>query len=275
MRLHVPAKSPPAPGLLDAWLLLLLRDGESYGRALVGRLRDGGTSIESHHAYRRLRALDLDGAIKSRWTASDAGPRRRSYRLAPQGRRRLAELTESITASSQLHETFLLAYQRHEEHTPTDAAREAADEFGEASPQPDGNSGGSSDDGDGGGSDARDGEGDERAAPSQEARAPAVGNQLLAAWLLLLLDTDASYGYRLRRALADHQIRADPGAMYRVLRQLERDGWLESRWMEPATGPRRRLYRLTPKGRRHLEELVTVLRAAQNSHAAFLRAYDA
>lgn len=267
VRLYGPRKSPPAPGLLDGWLLLLLRDGESYGRALVARLREGGTNIESHHAYRRLRALDLDGAITSRWTASDAGPRRRSYRLSRRGRRRLAELAESIAASSQLHETFLLAYRRHEEHPPDGSARDRADDSEEPAPQPD-------DDEDAGFGVEGEGEGDERAEPPKEARAPAVGNQLLAAWLLLLLQAGASYGYGLRRALADHRVRADPGAMYRVLRQLESDGWLQSRWMEPAAGPRRRLYRLTAKGRRHLEELVTVLRAAQDDHAAFLRAYE-
>ena len=62
--------------------------------------------------------------------------------------------------------------------------------------------------------------------------------------------------------------------MYRVLRQLESDGWLQSRWMQPAAGPRRRLYRLTLKGRRSLEELVTGITDVQSSHAAFLRAYE-
>lgn len=253
-------KSPPAPGLLDGWLLLLLRDGESYGRALVGRLRDRGISIESHHAYRRLRALDLDGAIASRWTPSEAGPRRRSYRLTPQGRRRLTELAASLTASSRLHETFLDAYQRlHDAPATTGSEHDLPDEPSQQSDD-----------------DAQivDGRRGDRAPPADAALPPAVGRQLLAGWLLLLLRPGPSYGYSLRRALAEHQVRADPGAMYRVLRQLERDGWLQSRWMQPEAGPRRRLYRLTATGRRHLEPLVTAIIGVHNGHAAFLRDYE-
>lgn len=257
---YAPRKSPPAPGLLDGWLLLSLRDAESYGRALVGRLSDRGISIESHHAYRRLRALDLEGAVTSRWTASDVGPRRRSYRLTPAGCRRLAKLAESIAASWQLHETFLRAYHRDDEHAHTHNRHNGPDHARGPSQQPDNE-------------DAVLCEGAEQARPSQEGVAPAVGNQLLAAWLLLLLEAGASYGYGLRRALADQQVHADPGALYRVLRQLEHDGWLRSRWMHPAAGPGRRLYRLTARGRRHLEELVTDITAVQSSHATFLRAY--
>lgn len=253
-------KSPPAPGLLDGWLLLLLRDGESYGRALVGLLRDREMSIESHHAYRRLRALDFDGAIASRWTPSEAGPRRRSYRLTASGRRRLTELAASLTASSRLHETFLDAYQRaHDAPAATGSEHDLPDE---SSQQPD--------------DDAQivDGRRGGHAPPADAALPPAAGRQLLAAWLLLLLRSGPSYGYGLRRALAEHQVRADPGAMYRVLRQLERDGWLQSRWMQPEAGPRRRLYRLTATGRHRLEQLVTDIIGVQNDHAAFLRDYE-
>lgn len=260
---YEPKKSPPAPGLLDGWLLLMLRDGESYGRALVGCLLDRGVSIESHHAYRRLRALDVEGAVASRWTASDAGPRRRSYRLTAKGRRRLSELAANLTASSQLHERFLSAYQRsHDTPEATGSEHDLADESREPSQPPDG--------------DAQivNGRNGGPAQPAEAALPPAVGRQLLAAWLLLLLRPGPSYGYGLRRALFAHQVRADPGATYRVLRQLERDGWLQSRWLQPAAGPRRRLYRLTPTGWRHLEELVTAIAGNQNSHAAFLRAYE-
>lgn len=261
---YEPRKSPPAPGLLDGWLLLLLRDDESYGRALVGRLGERGISIESHHAYRRLRALDLDGAVASRWTPSDAGPRRRSYRLTAKGRRRLTELVASLTASWQLHETFLYAYQHADEAPATSGSdHHGGDEPRWPSQQP------------GDGAQTVDGRGGGRARPAEAALPPAVGRQLLAAWLLLLLRPGPSYGYGLRRALAKHHVRADPGAMYRVLRHLERDGWLQSRWMQPAAGPRRRLYRLTAKGRRHLAELVRAVMDVQNSHAAFLRAYEA
>src|SRR5688500_8469168 len=99
-------------------------------------------------------------------------------------------------------------------------------------------------------------------APSVEqdpARAPKMGRELVAAWLLLLLDHEASYGYDLRQALRAHHVRPDPGTLYRVLRQLDDAGWLQSRWTDSASGPRRRLYRVTAKGRRNLVELAALI----------------
>ncbi len=44
------------------------------------------------------------------------------------------------------------------------------------------------------------------------------------------------------------------GTLYPTLRRLERAGWLKSRWerIDPAEAgrPRKRLYRLTPRGRK-------------------------
>ena len=66
---------------------------------------------------------------------------------------------------------------------------------------------------------------------------------------------------------------ADTGAVYRVLRKLERDGCAESSWAASAAGPRRRLYRLTDKGRQALAENVAVIAATRDDHAAFLQAH--
>ena len=222
------------------WLLLSLREGESYGRALVARLRGRGISIDSNHAYRMLRALERDGAVTSRWTESDAGPRRRTYRLTRNGRRRLADVATTITASWQLHETFLRAYEEQRDERKPDAVRRV----------------------------------NRAPAPPAESAPPPVGRELLAAWLLLLLDRGPSYGYGLRRALGEDHVRADAGAMYRVLRELERDSSLESRWSRSVAGPRRRLYRLTAAGRGQLEALGTVTTGACDRYAAFLRAYE-
>lgn len=251
---------------LTAWLLLLLRDGESYGRALLGRLSDRGISVDAGLAYRTLRALERDGAVTSRWTEPQAGPRRRSYRLTRKGRRRLAELATDITATWQLHETFLRGYQRaHAGHASTSSELFGSEEPHEPSEQSNGDEHLPVDGSDHAGHDA---------APPRDAPAPTVGRELLAAWLLvLLLEREASYGYELRRALEEHRVRADPGALYRVLRELDRKGWLQSRWRRPAGGPRRRFYRLTPEGRRNLDELAAVITASRDSHTAFLNAY--
>lgn len=222
------------------WLLLSLRDAESYGRALIAGLGARGISIDSNHAYRMLRALERDGAVTSRWTASNAGPQRRTYRLTRDGRRRLADLATTVTASWQLHETFLRAHADRRKEQEPDAGRRV-----NRAPAP----------------------------PSASGPPPAVGRDLLAAWLLLLLARGQSYGYGLRRALDHEHVRADAGAMYRILRELERDSWLASRWSRSVAGPRRRFYRLTAAGRRQLEAVATAAGVTCEHYAAFLRAY--
>ena len=108
---------------------------------------------------------------------------------------------------------------------------------------------------------------------------PAAGRrpprELLTAWLLLLLGREASHGYELRRRLEANGLVTDPSAMYRALRNLETSGRAASFWGEAVTGPRRRLYRLTPKGVSDLEALVAAIRTTCDAHAAFLSAHEA
>src|SRR6478672_4682020 len=61
---------------------------------------------------------------------------------------------------------------------------------------------------------------------------PRTPKDLRAAWLLLLLRAEPSYGYVLRRELGERGFDVDPGTLYRTLRELERDGLITSRWME-------------------------------------------
>ena len=251
---------------MRAWLLLLLRDGDSYGRELIGRLGERGVSVDMALAYRRLRELDADGAITSRWAHSDAGPRRRCYRLTARGRRQLAEHAATIAATRQRYDAFLRAY-----------AHAMGDEEPGASPR-----GGSdrtsvqrsapvdddAEDAQGGRDDRRD------VASEHDPGSASAGRELVAAWLLLLLMRGESYGYDLHRALHGQHLDADPGALYRLLRTLERDGWLQSRWTTSTAGPRRRVYELTSAGRSNVGQLADVITTLRNSHAAFLDVYE-
>ena len=98
--------------------------------------------------------------------------------------------------------------------------------------------------------------------------------QLLTAWLLLLLDRHATHGYELHRQLETHGMTMELGAMYRTLRRLEHQGYAASSWAQSVTGPRRRLYELTTKGRGELDALVQTLTATRDVHAAFLDATE-
>ena len=250
---------------MGAWLLLLLRDGESYGRELISRLSERGISVDMALAYRRLRELDADGAITSRWAQSHVGPRRRCYRLTDKGRRQLAEHAASIAATLQRHDAFLDAY-----------AHALGDEEPGVRPRRGGAGDQRSAPGDDDDEDAEGGrhDGGEVESEHDAASAPA-GRELIAAWLLLLLlMRGESYGYDLRRALDDQHVHADAGALYRLLRALERDGWLHSRWTTSAAGPRRRVYELTSAGRSNVGQLADVITTIRDSHAAFLDVYE-
>lgn len=92
---------------------------------------------------------------------------------------------------------------------------------------------------------------------------------MIAAWLLLLLEGGATYGYRLGRELDRHGLKIEASNMYRTLRKLESDGWVESRWMNAAAGPQRRFYRLTARGRRSLDEIAGLIRDVRETHDTF------
>lgn len=104
---------------------------------------------------------------------------------------------------------------------------------------------------------------------------PQPSRELLTAWLLLLLDRQASHGYELRRQLEAHGVPAESGAMYRALRKLDEEGFTASRWAQSAAGPRRRHYELTAKGRRELAQLAEAITVKRDVHSAFLMVHEA
>ncbi len=69
--------------------------------------------------------------------------------------------------------------------------------------------------------------------------------------LLVLLQEGERHGYDLIAALErfgwDPQA-LDSGLVYRLLREMEANGWVASDWEMGRSGPPRRVYRLTPAG---------------------------
>jgi PadR family transcriptional regulator PadR len=92
--------------------------------------------------------------------------------------------------------------------------------------------------------------------------------------LLLLKKKGQSYGYDLSAdlqecALTDAEI--ERGALYRTLRHLELNGNVRSEWETEKSGPARRVYRLTGKGERHLEEWAMVLEHVSKAMTHFVK----
>src|SRR5258707_465338 len=73
--------------------------------------------------------------------------------------------------------------------------------------------------------------------------------------VLSLLEDRPRHGYEISKLI---QIRSDGAlqfhvtSLYPLLHRLEKQGWLEGRWVEKAEQRRRRYYHLTPEGREAL-----------------------
>jgi PadR family transcriptional regulator PadR len=71
----------------------------------------------------------------------------------------------------------------------------------------------------------------------------------LTAWLLVILKGRDLHGYEIIKILRDRfHVECDAGTVYRVLRQLEADGCIVSRWLEQEHASAKRVYTLAEGG---------------------------
>ncbi len=86
-----------------------------------------------------------------------------------------------------------------------------------------------------------------------------------------------THGYDLiqhvqKLAMTDSEI--EPGAVYRMLRQLEENGMVVSSWEFGSHGPARRCYSLTPEGEVHLTEWAQIIEKRRAEMDEFLREFE-
>lgn len=96
--------------------------------------------------------------------------------------------------------------------------------------------------------------------------------------LLLLLRDDATHGYNLLDALDRFGFApgtVDASVVYRILREMERDGWVSSQWDTAGSGPPRRVYSLTPDGEEYLAAWINDLRCTRDEIDRFIETYEA
>jgi PadR family transcriptional regulator PadR len=67
--------------------------------------------------------------------------------------------------------------------------------------------------------------------------------------VLALLEGEARYGYDLVTELSAADLLASEGTMYPLLSRLRKEQLVETTWQESPSGPPRRYYSLTPRGR--------------------------
>jgi PadR family transcriptional regulator PadR len=77
------------------------------------------------------------------------------------------------------------------------------------------------------------------------------------------------YGYTLRKILADQGLAIEEGTLYPLLRRLESQGLLASRWLEEDKR-NKRFYRLSPEGKLILKQLAAEWKRINASLAEIL-----
>jgi poly-beta-hydroxybutyrate-responsive repressor len=114
------------------------------------------------------------------------------------------------------------------------------------------------------------------AAGSREGGLPPRGTpkNYLMAWLLVMLKDHNLHGYEIMKELKiKFDVVADPGTIYRALRQLEREGFISSWWDAKDQGPARRMYTVTPSGSDALRTWSVVLEQYRSNLDQFFRLY--
>ncbi len=92
--------------------------------------------------------------------------------------------------------------------------------------------------------------------------------------ILLTLREWNSYGYELmERSTAFGFEAMNPGTLYRTLRQMEKDGVVESAWETSKGGPARRMYTITDAGEAYLDFWAKALEQYQRNMDTFFKLY--
>jgi|SRR5947207_14538773 len=99
---------------------------------------------------------------------------------------------------------------------------------------------------------------------------------ILAPFVLLAVSMQRAHGYVIEdylRALGLFGITMS--TLYRTLRQMEKDGFVESAWEPGPTGPARRVYTITDAGHAWLDSSAAMLNAYRETIDRFFGLYDA
>jgi len=92
--------------------------------------------------------------------------------------------------------------------------------------------------------------------------------------ILLTLREWNSYGYELMERTAAFGFEAmNPGTLYRTLRQMEKEGVVESKWETSKGGPARRMYTITDAGEAYLDFWAEALEQYRRNMDVFFSLY--
>lgn len=96
-------------------LLLMLARGDAHGYSLLDGLDEFGFSrewVDPSLVYRALREMEESGWVASHWGEESQGPRRRVYRILPEGETNLAEWVIDLRRTRDEIGRLLQAYEQ-------------------------------------------------------------------------------------------------------------------------------------------------------------------
>ncbi|KKS98078.1 MAG: PadR family transcriptional regulator [Candidatus Gottesmanbacteria bacterium GW2011_GWA2_43_14] len=93
--------------------------------------------------------------------------------------------------------------------------------------------------------------------------------------ILLLLSREPTHGYGLMEGLEKHcGEKVDVGDLYRTLRRMEHDGWVNSAWDRKENQRDKRIYTITEEGRAFLKHAVASLKETDELIHHLFRGYQ-
>ena len=93
------------------------------------------------------------------------------------------------------------------------------------------------------------------AATLSQEKFASIRKGLLEFLILKIVATDTVYVADILRRLSTTEFATQEGTLYPLLSKMRREGTVDYEWQESDTGPPRKYYRLTAKGKSQLDEL--------------------
>jgi len=91
---------------------------------------------------------------------------------------------------------------------------------------------------------------------SSEDKFASIRKGLLEFLILKIVASDKVYVAEILQRLSTTEFATQEGTLYPLLSKMRREGTVDYEWQESDAGPPRKYYKLTPKGRAQLAELI-------------------
>jgi DNA-binding PadR family transcriptional regulator len=92
-----------------------------------------------------------------------------------------------------------------------------------------------------------------------------------------MLCRESAHGYNLANGLQEFGIdpeMVDSSLIYRALREMEAGEFILSSWDDESLGPKRRVYEITPEGKKYLDEWMQDLKRLKVEIDTLMREYS-